>query len=69
MDWGVAARFTVIIVAIFAAAMLAIWIFDAVWARIGLGAAVVLLAIALYLVKRWSDRDTRRAREKFERSR
>lgn len=68
MDWKVATRFTVIIVAIFGAAMLAVWVFDAVWARIGLGAAVVLLAIVLYLVKRWMARDAQRAREKFERS-
>lgn len=69
MDWKVAARFTLIIVAIFGAGMLAIFVFDAVWAKVGLGAAVVLLAIALYLVKRWSDRDAQRTREKWERGR
>ena len=68
MDWGIALRFTVIIVAIFAAAMLAIWVFDAVWARVGIGAAIVLLLGALYLVKRWSARDAERTREKWERS-
>ncbi len=68
MDWRVAFRFTVIIVAIFGAAMLAIFIFDEVWMKLGLGAAVVLLAIMLYLVKRWMDRDAQRAREKWERS-
>lgn len=68
MDWRIAFRFTAIIVAIFGAAMLAIWVFHAVWARVGLGAAIVLLIGALYLVKRWSARDAQRAREKWERS-
>jgi Flp pilus assembly protein TadB len=68
MDWGVAARFTLIIVAIFAAAILAIFVFDAVWAKVGLGAAIVVLIGALYAVKRWSARNARRTREKWERS-
>ena len=63
MDWGVALRFTLIIVAIFAAAILAILVFDAVWARVGIGAAIVLLIGALYLVKRWSARNDERTRE------
>jgi hypothetical protein len=50
MDWKVATRFTVIIVAIFGAALHEVWVVDAVRAWIGLGAAVVLLAIVLYLV-------------------
>ena len=69
MDWGAVFKFTVVIVGIFAAAMLAIFIFSAVWARIGLGAAILVLIGALYLVKRWDNRRAQRDREKFERSR
>ena len=68
MDWRVAWHFTVIIVAAFAGAVLAIWVFDAVWARVGIGAAVLLLAFGLYLVKRSSDKKADRAREGWERS-
>lgn len=69
MDWRIAARFTLIIVAIFGAGMLAIFVFDEIWMKTGLGAAILVLVVALYLVKKWSDRDAQRTREKWERGR
>jgi uncharacterized membrane protein YfcA len=68
VDWRAAARFSVILVGIFAAVALAILVFDAVWARVGFGAAALLLALALYLVYRRSKQQAERAREKLERS-
>jgi Flp pilus assembly protein TadB len=68
VDWGVALKYSVIGAAIIGGVLVVVFIFDAVWARVGFGAAAVVLAIALYIFKRWLDRDARRAREKFERS-
>jgi len=68
VDWGTAAKFALIVVAVVAAVVIAVAVFDAIWAQIGLIAAVLVFIGLLYLVKRWSDRDARRAREKFERS-
>jgi membrane protein implicated in regulation of membrane protease activity len=67
MDWGVAAKFALIVAALMAAVVFAVFVFDAIWAQIGLIGAVLVFVALLYLVKRWSDRDARRAREKFER--
>jgi hypothetical protein len=67
MDWGAAVKFTLIAAGIIAAVVAAVFVFDAIWARVGFGAAALVLIGALYLVKRWSDRDARRARERFER--
>jgi hypothetical protein len=67
VDWGAAVKFSLIAAGIIAAAVLAVFVFDAVWARVGFGAAALVLIGALYLVKRWGDRDARRARERFER--
>jgi Flp pilus assembly protein TadB len=68
MEWNSAARFSVILIGIFAAAALAIFVFDAVLARVGLGAAVGLLVLALWLVYRRSKRHADLEREKLERS-
>jgi len=68
VDWGTAAKFALIVVAVVAAVVIAVAVFDAIWAQIGLIAAVLVFVGLLYLVKRWSDRDARRARERFERS-
>jgi hypothetical protein len=64
--WEGAFRFTVIVVGIFVAGALAILVFDALWAQIGLWAAVGLLVVGLYLLKRWDDRQARRERRRLE---
>jgi membrane protease YdiL (CAAX protease family) len=68
MDWGVAAKFTLIVLAVIAAVVIAVAVFDALWAQIGLIAAVLAFVGLLFLVKLWDNRNARRDREKFERS-
>jgi hypothetical protein len=53
---------------IIGAVLLAVFIFDAVWAKAGFIAAAVLVAIALFILKKWDDRQAVRDRERFERS-
>jgi hypothetical protein len=36
MDWGVAAKFALIVAALMAAVVFAVFVFDAIWAQIGL---------------------------------
>lgn len=67
-DWKTAVRFTAIIGAIFVAATILVFIFDAVWAEAGFIAAAVLLGIAVFILKKWDDRRAVRDRERFERS-
>ena len=67
-DWKGAVRFTAIIGAIFVAAMILVFIFDAVWAEAGFLAAAVLIAIALFVLKKWDDRRAAHERERFERT-
>ena len=69
MAWGLVIRSTLVIGGAFAAGWVAIWVFTGVWAAVGLGAAVVLLIIALYLVNRWSKRQAAHQRKEWERSR
>jgi membrane protein implicated in regulation of membrane protease activity len=66
MDWGIAARYAVIGAAIIGAVLLAVFVFDAIWAQIGFFAAAGVLAIALYGVKKWDDRKAARDRARFE---
>lgn len=66
--WKDAARYAVIGALIIGAVLLAVFIFDAVWARAGFIAAAVLVAIALLVLKRWDDRQAARDRERLERS-
>ena len=66
--WKEAARYAVIGAVIIGAGLLAVFIFDAVWARAGFIAAAVLVAIALFVLKRWDDRQAARDRERLERS-
>jgi hypothetical protein len=66
--WRDAARYAVIGALIIGAVLLAVFIFDAVWARAGFIAAAVLVAIALFILKQWDDRRAARDRERFERS-
>jgi hypothetical protein len=68
VEWGTGARWTLIIGGAFAAGMLAVWVFTGVWARFGLVAAFLVLALALYLTNRWSKWQAGREREKLERS-
>jgi membrane protein implicated in regulation of membrane protease activity len=69
VDWGVAAaRYAVVGALIIGAVLLSVFIFDAVWARVGFGAAAALVVVALYVVNRWSKRQAEREREKLERS-
>jgi 4-hydroxybenzoate polyprenyltransferase len=69
VDWGSVTRWTLIIGGSFAAALLAIWVFTGVWARVGLGAAVLLLIVALYLLNRFSKKQAARERAGWERGR
>ena len=68
-DWKGAVRFTAIIGAVFVGAMILVFIFDAVWAEAGFLVAAALLAVALYLVKRWDNRREARERERFAQGR
>ena len=67
-DWKAAVRFTAIIGAVFVGALILVFIFDAVWAEAGFSAAAVLLAIAMFILKKWDDRRAARDRERFEHS-
>jgi UDP-N-acetylmuramyl pentapeptide phosphotransferase/UDP-N-acetylglucosamine-1-phosphate transferase len=66
--WKDAARYAVIGAGIIGAVLLAVFIFDAVWAKAGFIAAAVLVAIALFILKKWDDRRAVRDRERFERT-
>ena len=66
-DWKAAVRYA-IIGALIIGAMLLVFIFDAVWAEAGFIAAAVLVAVALFILKKWDDRRAARDRERFERS-
>ena len=66
--WKEAARYAVMGALIIGAALLAVFIFDAVWARAGFIAAAVLVAVAVFVLKKWDDRRAARDRERFERS-
>ena len=66
--WKEAARYAVIGALIIGAVLLAIFIFDAVWAKAGFIAAAVLVAVALFILKKWDDRRAARDRERFERT-
>jgi sugar phosphate permease len=66
--WKEAARYAVIGALIIGAVLLAVFIFDAVWAKAGFIAAAVLVAVALFVLKKWDDRQAGRDRERFERS-
>ena len=66
--WRDAARYAVIGALIIGAVLLAVFIFDAVWAKAGFIAAAVLVAIAMFILKKWDDRRAVRDRERFERS-
>jgi hypothetical protein len=69
VDWGIAARYAVMGAAIIGAALLGLFIFDAVWARAGFIAAAAVLAVAVFILKKWDDRRAARDRERFEQSR
>ena len=68
MDWKVAARYAVIGAIITGAVFLAVFVFYRVWDEVGILAAVVLVAVALYVVNRWSKYKAARERAKLERS-
>jgi uncharacterized membrane protein YfcA len=67
-DWKGAVRFTAIIGAVFVGAAVLVFIFDAVWAEAGFLGAAVLVAVALFVLKKWDDRQAARDRERFARS-
>ena len=69
MDWGIAFRYALIGAAIIGAVLLAVFTFDAIWAKAGFFVAAAVLAIALFILKKWDDRRAVRDRERFERSR
>jgi Sec-independent protein secretion pathway component TatC len=66
--WKDAARYAVIGALIIGAVLFAVLIFDAVWARAGFIAAAVLVAVAMFMLKMWDDRQAARDRERLERS-
>jgi membrane protein implicated in regulation of membrane protease activity len=66
--WREAARYAVIGALIIGAVLLAVFIFDAVWAKAGFIAAAVLVAVALFILRKWDDRRAARDRERLERS-
>ena len=68
MDWGIAFRYALIGAAIIGAVLLAVFIFDAIWAKAGFLVAAGVLAIALFILKKWDDRRAARERAEFERS-
>ena len=68
MDWGIAFRYALIGACIIGAVLLAVFIFDAIWAKAGFFAAAAVLAIALFVLKKWDDRRAARERAEFERS-
>lgn len=68
MDWGVAARYAVVGALIIGGVLLSVFIFDSIWAHVGFWAAALAVAVALYLVNRWSKRQAARERAKLERS-
>jgi hypothetical protein len=68
VDWGVAARYAVGGALIIGAVLVAVFIFDAVWARIGFFAAAALVAVALLVVNWWSKKQAAREQAKLERS-
>ncbi len=61
-------RYALIGASIIGAVLLAVFIFDAVWARAGFFAAAAVLAIGLFILKKWDDRRAARERAEFERS-
>ena len=67
--WKEAARYAVIGALIIGAVLVAVFIFDAVWAKAGFIAAAVLVAVAMFVLKKWDDRQAARERVRFERSR
>lgn len=69
MDWGIALKYAAIGAAIIAAVLLAVFTFDAIWAKAGFFAAAAVLAVAVFFLKKWDDRRAVRDRERFERSR
>jgi hypothetical protein len=66
--WKDAARYAGIGALIIGGTLLAVFIFDAVWARAGFIAAAVLVGIALFILKKWDDRKAVQDRERLERS-
>jgi hypothetical protein len=68
VDWRVAFRYALIGAGIIGAVLLTVFVFDAVWARFGFIAAAILVAVAIYILKRWDDRQAARDRERLERS-
>lgn len=66
MDWKVAARWTLIIGGAFAAGLIAVWTFTGVWARLGLAAAFLVLALVLYMVDYLSKWQAARKRGRVE---
>jgi UDP-N-acetylmuramyl pentapeptide phosphotransferase/UDP-N-acetylglucosamine-1-phosphate transferase len=68
VDWKVAFHYTLIGAVLIAGVLAAVFIFDAVWARFGFIAAAVLVAVAVFILKKWDDRRAVRDRERFERS-
>jgi len=68
VDWKVGVRYAVVGALIIGAVILAVLVFDAVWAKAGFLVAAGVVAIALFIVKKWDDRRAARDRERFERS-
>ncbi len=68
MDWKAAVRYAVIGALITGAVMLGVGVFYRVWDAAGVVAAVLLVAVCLYAVNRWSKWRAAKERAKLERS-
>jgi hypothetical protein len=66
MDWGVAVRFTLITGLIVVGVFLSIFIFEDLWVHLGFWAAAGAVAIALYLVNRWSKKQAEREKARLK---
>jgi hypothetical protein len=66
--WRDAARYAVIGALIIGGVLLSVFTFDSIWAHFGFWAAALVVAIALFILKKWDDRRAARDRERFERS-
>lgn len=66
MDWGVAGRFTLIAGIIAVGVVLSILVFDDLWVHFGFWAGALAIAIALYVVNRWSKQQAERERKRLK---
>lgn len=67
--WTDAARYAVIGALIIGGVLLSVFVFDSIWAHFGFWAAALVVAVGIFFLKRWDDRQAARDRAKFEQGR